>query len=142
MHPLMCLCRYSAASAETRVIFARYDPDFSAGSLDEAALDVTDICGARGITPAQVGASYYGSEYLVTAGECVLCRLLLSLHRSLSFCQHGPACDAQHAALLMAAAWVPWLQVAEEMRAAVLAETRLTCSCGFAPNRMLAKVRD
>jgi DNA polymerase kappa len=46
--------RYSGASAETRVVFSRYDPHFSAGSLDEAYLDVTDVCRERGMTPAQV----------------------------------------------------------------------------------------
>ena len=30
--------------------------------------------------------------------------------------------------------------MAAEMRARVLAQTGLTCSCGIAPNRMLAKV--
>jgi hypothetical protein len=32
-------------------------------------------------------------------------------------------------------------QVAELIRARMRSETRLTCSCGVAPNKMLAKVR-
>lgn len=61
-------------------IFARYDPAFEAGSLDEAYLDVTEHCAAAG-----------------TCGEAV----------------------------------------AAAIRAAVAAETQLTCSVGVAPNRML-----
>lgn len=36
--------KYTRAAAATRAIFAQYDPDFEAGSLDEAYLDVTDYC--------------------------------------------------------------------------------------------------
>lgn len=36
--------KYTRAAAATRAIFAQYDPDFEAGSLDEAHLDVTDYC--------------------------------------------------------------------------------------------------
>lgn len=50
------LFRYTAASAETRTVFARYDPHFAAGSLDEAYLDVTDFCGRHGLSGEQVGA--------------------------------------------------------------------------------------
>ena len=36
--------------------------------------------------------------------------------------------------------WPPGGQVAEELRRRVREETRLTCSCGVAPNRLLAKI--
>ena len=36
--------KYVKVAAATRAIFVDYDPDFEAGSLDEAYLDVTDYC--------------------------------------------------------------------------------------------------
>ena len=36
--------KYVKIAAATRAIFVDYDPDFEAGSLDEAYLDVTDYC--------------------------------------------------------------------------------------------------
>lgn len=36
--------KYVRVAAATRAIFVDYDPDFEAGSLDEAYLDVTDYC--------------------------------------------------------------------------------------------------
>ena len=45
--------KYSAASRASRVIFADYDAEFSAGSLDEAHMDVTDYCLQHGLTGAQ-----------------------------------------------------------------------------------------
>ncbi|KAK9834297.1 hypothetical protein WJX81_004273 [Elliptochloris bilobata] len=78
-----CFEKYSRVSAATREVFACYDPDFEACSLDEACLDVTDYC----------------TEHGVTGG-----------------------------------------QVAEELRARVRERTRVTCSCGVAPNRLLAKI--
>lgn len=76
--------KYQKASMITRDVFQRYDPDFEAGSLDEAYLDVTEYC-----------------EIHKMIGE----------------------------------------DVAAQIRAAVKEETGgLTCSCGIAPNKMLAKV--
>lgn len=36
--------KYRTASNATRRIFADFDPNFEAGSLDEAYLDITDYC--------------------------------------------------------------------------------------------------
>lgn len=36
------------------VVFRNYDPNFMAASLDEAYLDITDVCRARGMVGAQV----------------------------------------------------------------------------------------
>lgn len=36
--------KYVKVAAATRAILADYDPEFEAGSLDEAYLDVTDYC--------------------------------------------------------------------------------------------------
>ena len=42
--------KYTAASRASRVIFADYDAEFSAGSLDEAHLNVTDYCNQHGLS--------------------------------------------------------------------------------------------
>ncbi len=47
-------CRYQAASAKTRTVFARFDPHYEAGSLDEAYLDVTAYCQQHNMTGEQV----------------------------------------------------------------------------------------
>ena len=39
-----------AVSQQTRAIFAEYDPDMEAGSLDEAFLDITAYCARHGMT--------------------------------------------------------------------------------------------
>nr|XP_009399105.1 PREDICTED: DNA polymerase kappa isoform X2 [Musa acuminata subsp. malaccensis] len=75
--------KYTYYSELTRNVFSKYDPDFIATSLDEAYLNITDICSQRGI-----------------------------------------GCE----------------EVAVELRNTIFQETRLTCSVGVAPNRMLAKV--
>lgn len=42
--------KYQCVSERTRAVFARYDPAFEAGSLDEAYLDVTAYCAEHGAT--------------------------------------------------------------------------------------------
>ncbi len=42
--------KYTRAAAATRAVFVQYDPDFEAGSLDEAYLDVTDYCRSHDTT--------------------------------------------------------------------------------------------
>ena len=55
--------KYTAAAAATRAVFARFDPDYEAGSLDEAYLDVTEYCrthelsGAPGLAAATTCSS-------------------------------------------------------------------------------------
>ncbi|KAJ7562419.1 hypothetical protein O6H91_03G068200 [Diphasiastrum complanatum] len=75
--------KYSKYSELTRQVFREYDERFIARSMDEAYLDVTDICRERTISGAQV---------------------------------------------------------AEEIRHHVYEKTKLTCSAGVGPNRLLAKV--
>ena len=43
-------CRSPNCLQETRAVFRRYDPDFQAGSLDEAYMDVTDYCQQHGVS--------------------------------------------------------------------------------------------
>lgn len=42
--------KYTTASQATRAIFRDFDPDFEAGSLDEAYLDITAYCEQYGMT--------------------------------------------------------------------------------------------
>lgn len=75
---------YKKYAMKTREVFARFDGEFEAGSLDEAYLDATEYCKIHGVS---------GSE------------------------------------------------AAERLREQVQRETGgLTCSCGIAPNKMLAKI--
>ena len=53
--------KYVKVAAATRAILADYDPEFEAGSLDEAYLDVTDYC-----------------QMHSTSGKCILHNLGLS----------------------------------------------------------------
>lgn len=46
--------RYHLASAETREIFKKFDPQLETSSLDEAYLDITDHLRSTGLTSAQV----------------------------------------------------------------------------------------
>ena len=42
--------KYVRAAAATRAIFARFDPEFEAGSLDEAYLDISEHCRQHELT--------------------------------------------------------------------------------------------
>ncbi|KAL3138793.1 hypothetical protein ABBQ32_005635 [Trebouxia sp. C0010 RCD-2024] len=46
--------KYTKASQATRAIFRDFDPDFEAGSLDEAYLDISAYCEQHGMTGAEV----------------------------------------------------------------------------------------
>ncbi|KAL6771591.1 POLK1 [Auxenochlorella protothecoides x Auxenochlorella symbiontica] len=48
--------KYSKASAQTRAVFRDYDPEFEAGSMDEAYLDVTEYVRLHGTTGPEVAA--------------------------------------------------------------------------------------
>jgi DNA polymerase kappa len=49
--------KYTAAAEETRAIFARFDPQFMSGSLDEAYLDITQYCATNACTPEACAAA-------------------------------------------------------------------------------------
>ena len=59
-----CFEKYSRVAAATREVFATYDPDFEACSLDEACLDITDYCAAHGMT---------GVQHRESAPACIGC---------------------------------------------------------------------
>uniref|UniRef100_A0A2P2IX59 UmuC domain-containing protein n=1 Tax=Rhizophora mucronata TaxID=61149 RepID=A0A2P2IX59_RHIMU len=46
--------KYTYYSDLTRKVFQRYDPHFMATSLDEAYLDITDVCKQRGLASGEV----------------------------------------------------------------------------------------
>ncbi|KAF6167068.1 hypothetical protein GIB67_041323 [Kingdonia uniflora] len=46
--------RYTRYSELTRKVFRKYDPNFIASSLDEAYLDISEICKERGISSGEV----------------------------------------------------------------------------------------
>lgn len=39
------------------LVFQNYDPNFMAASLDEAYLDITEVCKERGISGAEVSCT-------------------------------------------------------------------------------------
>lgn len=78
--------KYVKAAAATRAIFSRFDPDFEAGSLDEAYLDITDYCREHDMTgvgwSAQLPAP--GQNIFVCPGKQQVCIMepLMTFHRS------------------------------------------------------------
>lgn len=60
--------KYTHYSDLTRKVFQRYDQNFMAASLDEAYLDIIEVCSKRGIT---------GGEVAEEIRELVLWRLVL-----------------------------------------------------------------
>ena len=62
--------KYTAAAAQTREVFARYDPLFMAGSLDEAFLDVTEFCARQRVLPQQAAAALRAEVLSQTGLTC------------------------------------------------------------------------
>jgi DNA polymerase kappa len=121
--------KYKQAAEQTRVIFADYDPNFTAGSLDEAYLDITKCV-----------ASVLSQTKNAPSAGSISCALP-SAADSTSNCDAGSIRPAAILALSTpdqiadAAA-----KVTNELRGRVYALTGLTCSAGVASTRMLAKV--
>ena len=88
--------KYTAAAAATRAVFARFDPDYEAGSLDEAYLDVTDYChthelsGAPGLAAAEPAALCSLTARCMTRQAYGLRRSGSSLSPLLSRCAVDP----------------------------------------------------
>ncbi|KAK1645821.1 hypothetical protein QYE76_063626 [Lolium multiflorum] len=62
--------RYTHYSGLARKVFGRYDPNFFATSLDEAYLDITEVCIERGITGEEVASELRGAVHQETGLTC------------------------------------------------------------------------
>lgn len=62
--------RYTHYSGLTRKVFQRYDPNFIATSLDEAYLNITNVCIERGITGEEVATELRSAIHQETGLTC------------------------------------------------------------------------
>ncbi|CAN6317595.1 unnamed protein product [Urochloa humidicola] len=62
--------RYTHYSDLTRKVFQRYDPNFVATSLDEAYLNITNVCNERGITGEEVATELRAAVHQETGLTC------------------------------------------------------------------------
>ncbi|DBA00743.1 TPA: hypothetical protein N0F65_001214 [Lagenidium giganteum] len=115
--------KYQEVAAQFRQVFAEYDPDFSAFSLDEAVLDITEYMAAHW---AKYASNAAADHYDVDDGE----------HSDEPEDQEGKAGDdvLQRQRLHVAGA------IVAEMRKKTFTLTQLTCSAGVAVNVFLAKI--
>ncbi|XP_027193460.1 DNA polymerase kappa isoform X2 [Cicer arietinum] len=60
--------KYTYYSDLTRKVFQRYDPNFIAGSLDEAYLDITEVCRERNVKSEEIAQELRDSVYEETGG--------------------------------------------------------------------------
>ncbi|XP_057963778.1 DNA polymerase kappa isoform X2 [Malania oleifera] len=62
--------KYTHYSALTRKVFQKYDPNFMAASLDEAYLDITEVCEERGATSGEIAEELRKNVYEETGLTC------------------------------------------------------------------------
>ncbi|CAH8255129.1 unnamed protein product, partial [Arabidopsis lyrata] len=62
--------KYTHYSDLTRKVFRNYDPHFIAGSLDEAYLDITEVCRERGLSGGEIAEELRSSVYSETGLTC------------------------------------------------------------------------
>ncbi|WCJ17970.1 DNA polymerase kappa [Euphorbia peplus] len=62
--------KYTHYSNLTRKVFEKYDPRFMAASLDEAYLDITDVCNQRGMTGGEIAEELRSSVHEETGLTC------------------------------------------------------------------------
>ncbi|GMY38694.1 DNA polymerase kappa [Fagus crenata] len=62
--------KYTYCSDLTRKVFQKYDPNFMAASLDEAYLDITDVCKERGMTSGEIAEELRTSVFEETGLTC------------------------------------------------------------------------
>ncbi|KAG6710772.1 hypothetical protein I3842_05G018900 [Carya illinoinensis] len=62
--------KYTYFSDLTRKVFQKYDPNFMATSLDEAFLDITDICKERGVNSGEIAEELRTTVYEETGLTC------------------------------------------------------------------------
>ncbi|XVE93509.1 hypothetical protein REPUB_Repub01dG0198900 [Reevesia pubescens] len=64
------LKKYTYYSDLTRKVFRNYDPNFMAASLDEAYLDITEVCKERGITGGEIAEELRSRVHEETGLTC------------------------------------------------------------------------
>ncbi|PIA33272.1 hypothetical protein AQUCO_04200204v1 [Aquilegia coerulea] len=62
--------KYTHYSELSRKVFHKYDPNFVASSLDEAYLDISEVCKARGITSEEIASELRAGVYEETGLTC------------------------------------------------------------------------
>ncbi|PIA33270.1 hypothetical protein AQUCO_04200203v1 [Aquilegia coerulea] len=62
--------KYTHYSELTRKVFHKYDPNFIASSLDEAYLDITEVCKARGISSEEIAGELRAGVFEETGLTC------------------------------------------------------------------------
>ncbi|KAL4615236.1 hypothetical protein ACB092_07G109100 [Castanea dentata] len=62
--------KYTYYSDLTRKVFQKYDPNFMAASLDEAYLDITDVCKERSMTSGEVAKELRTTVFEETGLTC------------------------------------------------------------------------
>lgn len=62
--------KYTYYSDLTRKVFQKYDPNFMAASLDEAYLDITEVCNERDLTSGEIAEELRTSVHEVTGLTC------------------------------------------------------------------------
>ncbi|XP_044481514.1 DNA polymerase kappa-like isoform X1 [Mangifera indica] len=62
--------KYTYYSDLTRKVFHNYDPNFMVTSLDEAYLDITEVCRERGISSAEIAEELRARVYKETGLTC------------------------------------------------------------------------
>ncbi|KAF8019917.1 hypothetical protein BT93_G0569 [Corymbia citriodora subsp. variegata] len=62
--------KYTYYSGLTRKVFQRYDPNFIAASLDEAYLDITEVCKERGVSAGEVAEELRNTVFGETGLTC------------------------------------------------------------------------
>ncbi|XP_059448478.1 DNA polymerase kappa-like isoform X1 [Corylus avellana] len=96
--------KYTYYSDLTRKVFQKYDPNFMAASLDEAYLDITNVCKQRGITSGEIAEELRTSVYEETGLMCsagvgpnrLLAKVLLAIFLIFSVCVY-PAWNPPYA---------------------------------------------
>lgn len=132
--------KYAAIAAEIREVFARYDPQFTAFSLDEACLDISEFMDAHWDEYSVKGSEAFSSTsskcYAMTHGTqgCASEREQEEDEQEQEFDEQGKPERSMEQRLQVAAA------VVQELRLKIFEKTRLTASAGIAANTMLAKI--
>ncbi|KAL8274271.1 hypothetical protein Esti_001782 [Eimeria stiedai] len=122
--------KYKEAGKRIRRVLETYDPNLSSHSLDEASLDVTDYLNCSAFLLHRQQERMH--EENADAGTA-------SASPAVDLTSHDEPSQAAAAAAAAAAADRVEALVSE-IRAAVSAATRLSCSAGAAPSRLVAKI--